>query len=101
MLHVWIVNLVLRSQIVESVVVRGFGSAEKSRRIVRNETGLPSFFQILARIADQISVGYEGAPEINQIADRGAHPDRIPPGAVYLDGRVGEFASHQQLRVQR
>src|SRR5882724_9549258 len=89
MLHVWIVNLVLRSQIVESIVVRGFGGAEKSRRIVRNETGLPSFFQILAGITDQIHVGYEGAPEIHQIADRGAHPDRIPPGAVYFDSRVG------------
>jgi hypothetical protein len=43
MLHVWIVNLVLRGDVVERVIVSSFGGAEKSRSVMRNEARLPAF----------------------------------------------------------
>ena len=42
MLHVWIVDLVLRGDVVERVIVSCFGGAEESRGVMRNEARLPA-----------------------------------------------------------
>ena len=78
-LHVWIVNLVLRRDVVERVVVCGFGRAEESGGVVWNESCLPAFFQILSRVADQVVVWNESATKVDQVAGGRAHSDRIPP----------------------
>ena len=43
MLHVWIVDLVLRGDVVERVIVSSFGGAEEGRGVMRNEARLPAF----------------------------------------------------------
>src|SRR5437588_8858217 len=42
MLNIRVVNLVLRGDVLQGVVVSGLGSAQKRSRIVRNEASLPS-----------------------------------------------------------
>src|ERR1700704_744295 len=92
-LHVWIIGLLLRADIFECVVVGSLGSSQKSCCVMRYEAGLPAFFQILARITNEICVGNERATEMDQIADRSAHPNRIPPRAINLDTWVGKITS--------
>src|ERR1043165_1495728 len=84
-LHVWIFDLILRGDVVERVVVRGFGSAEKRGGVVRDETRLPAFFQILAGITNQIGFGNERVAKVDQVTRSCAHADRIPPRGVDLD----------------
>ena len=57
MLNVWIVDLFLRGDVLERVVVSGFGSAQKSRGVMWDEAGLPAFLQILSGIADDVASG--------------------------------------------
>ncbi len=66
-----------------------------------DEAGLPALFQILAGVADEVRFGDERAAEVDEVADGAAHPDGVPPRAVDFDGRVGEVAGHEELRVGR
>src|ERR1043166_126820 len=84
-LHVWIFDLVLRGDVIERVVVRGFSGAEKGRGVVWDETRLPAFFQILAGITDQIGFGNERVAKVDQATRSCAHAERMPPRGVDLD----------------
>src|SRR5262245_21498324 len=82
MLNIRIVRFVLHSQVLDGEIVSGFGSAQKACRVVRDETGLPSFLEVLPRIADQILFRNKSLLKANQVADRTAHADWIPPGTI-------------------
>src|SRR6185369_4551191 len=87
-LYVWIVTLILCSDVVKSVVVGGFRGAEKRGGVVWNETRLPAFLKILARVADEIFVGDERIAEVDVMARGCPHANRIPPRGINLDTRV-------------
>src|SRR6185369_10687820 len=76
--------------------VGGFGGAEESRGVVRNEARLPAFLEILTRITNQVFVRNERVAEVDQVTGRRAHPDGIPPRRIDLDARIGEIARHHQ-----
>src|SRR5262249_17356841 len=67
MLHVRIVDLVLRGDVVERVIVSGFSGAEESRSVMRNEARLPAFLEILSRITDEIVVGNERVVKVDEM----------------------------------
>ena len=96
MLHVRIFDLFLRGDVVERVVVSSFGGAEEGGGVMRNEARLPAFLEILSRIADQIFVGNERPAKVDQVTDRRAHSDRIPPRRINLDAWIGKIARHHQ-----
>src|SRR6187549_3471363 len=87
-LYVRIVNLVLCSDVVKSVVVGCFCGAQKRGGVVWNETRLPAFLEILARVADEIFVGNERVAEVDMMARGCTHANRIPPRGINLDTRV-------------
>src|SRR6266850_4157958 len=93
-LHVWIIDLVLRGDIFESVVVGSLGRTQKRCGIMRYETRLPSLFKILSGVTNQVSVRNERLMEAHQMTCCTSHSNRIPPGGVYLHSRIGEIAGH-------
>src|SRR5205807_10492818 len=57
MLHVWILNFLLRGYVVQRKLVCRFRCAHESRRVMRNEAGLPTFCYVLSGVPDPIFVG--------------------------------------------
>src|SRR5262245_16244829 len=74
MLHVRIAAFLLRFHVLDRVLARTFSRTEEGSGIVRDKTGLPFLFEILARVADQVGVRYEGPIEPHQVTHRGSHP---------------------------
>src|SRR5205085_10038506 len=101
MLHVWVVSLMLRGDILHRVIVCGFSGPQEGGGVVRDEARLPALFEILAGVADEVCVGDKRALEMNQITDGRTHPDGIPPRVIYPHGWVREITGHEQLGVQR
>src|SRR5260370_42658870 len=62
MLDVRIVNLILALQILDRIFECGFGSAQEGCRVMVNETGLQSFFDVLPGITNEIIVSNDMAP---------------------------------------
>src|SRR6185369_16897348 len=93
MLNIRIRDLVLGGHILESVVVGSLGRAQEGGGIMRDETGLPPFLQILTRVSNQIAIRNKRTMEMDQMTGGGSHADRIPPRGIYLHGGIGEVAS--------
>src|SRR5436190_14003867 len=93
-LDVWVLGLVLRHDIIHRVIESRFSRSQKRGRIVWYEAGLPAFLKVLARIADQVALGNEGAAKVHQVTDCCPHPDWIPPRSVYFHRWIGEIAGH-------
>ena len=68
---------------------------------MRAEARLPALAEVLAGLADAVLGGDERLVEADEVADRPAHPDRVPPGLVELDARVGQVAGQEQEAVRR
>src|ERR1051325_8502212 len=61
MLDVRVAAFLLRGEVFEREFVSRFGSAQKRRRVVRDEACLPPFVYVLAGRADQVSLRDDGA----------------------------------------
>src|SRR6476659_3800709 len=66
---------------------------------MRNEAGLPSFSEILARPPDDVFFWNKRVVELDHMAGRASHANWVPPGSIYLDRRMREIACKQQQRV--
>src|SRR5258708_10857620 len=96
-LDVRIINFVLCLDVLQGIFVGGLRGPQKSCRVVRYKTGLPSFLDVLTGVTDEIAVGNERTTEMDQVTYGGPHTNRIPPRAVDLHRGVGKIAGHQQL----
>src|SRR5689334_2695576 len=79
MLNIRIADLVLGSDVFEGEVIRGLGRAQKGGGVMWNEAGLPTFLEILPRIAYQVRFRDECPLKVDEITDGRSHANGVPP----------------------
>ena len=101
MLNVRVIFFVLALDMLQRIFVSCLGSAKETCGIMRNETSLPAFPNVLAGRTDQIGFRNERVIEANQIADGGAHAYRVPPRIVKSDAGIRQITGkHKQPFVR-
>ena len=99
-LNIGVRHLVLRSYIVEREFIGAFRGPQKRGRIMRDETRLPAFCEILAWRSYDVIIGNERLIKPDHMACCGPHSDGIPPGGINADRGVGKVTCKQQQRFR-
>src|SRR5437764_54557 len=101
MLNVRVIDLLLRADVFNRVLVSRFGGAEERGCVMRDEARLPSLLHVLARITDDVVIRNKGSRKMDQMAYRCSHSNRVPPRIVEPYCAIGKITGHQKLRIER